>query len=183
MKKDLSHIIKACQRKEKKAQQSLYNLFVDRLYYVVLRYVNDTFYTQNVLQDVFFKAFKNIDSFDEKIASFNTWITTIAIRESISHCRKKSFDFSPIENMNIPTSDLENILSQLQAEELLKVIAKIPDKFRVVFNLYEIDGFKHHEIAEILGISEGTSRSYLTRAKQQLRKKLAPIYSFQGIAK
>lgn len=177
MKQELEHIILACQRKEYKAQQLLYNLFVDRLYFVVFRYVNDSFFTQNVLQDVFFKAFKNIDRFDPKKAAFNTWITTIAIRESISHCRKRQLAFTPIEELNLPYNESDNILSKLAAEDLLTTITEIPEKYRMIFNLYEIDGYSHKEIAALLDISVGTSRSYLTRAKQQIQNKLIKISS------
>ncbi len=177
MKEDLKHIISACQRREYKAQQTLYNLFVDRLYFTVFRYVNDSFYTQNVLQDVFFKAFKNIDAYDSKKSAFNTWITTIAIRESISHCRKRKIVFSPIEELDLPYTETENILSKLEAKDLLNTISEIPDKYRMIFNLYEIDGYSHKEIGEMLRITESTSRSYLTRAKQKIQNKLAKINS------
>ncbi len=140
MKKDITSIILACQRKEYKAQKALYNLFVDKLYFVIFRYVNDSFYVQNILQDVFFKAFNNIDKFDPKKAAFNTWITTIAIRESISHCRKRKMEFVQIDDLNLDYAECENILSQLEAEDLLKTISEISDKYRVIFNLYEIDG-------------------------------------------
>jgi len=178
---NLKHIIAACRRKEQKAQKTLYSLFVDRLYFTIFRYVNDPFYAQNILQDVFFKAFKNIDSYDSNKAAFNTWITTIAIRESISHCRKRKIEFSPVEKTKIQYTDNENALSKLKAEDLLKTISEIPDKYRMIFNLYEIDGYSHKEIAEMLGISLGTSRSYLTRAKQQIQMKLAKQYSTQGL--
>lgn len=177
MKEDLENIILACQRKEYKAQKLLYDLFVDRLYFVIFRYVNDSFYTQNILQDVFFKAYKNIERYDPKKSAFNTWITTIAIRESISHCRKRKLDFSPIESLNLPYSESENILSKLKAKDLLNTISEIPEKYRVIFNLYEIDGYSHLEIAKLLTISVSTSRSYLTRAKQQIQNKLIKIGS------
>jgi len=150
-------------------------LFVDRLYYVVLRYVNDQHHTQEILQDVFIKAFKNIKSFDAKKGSFNTWIHTIAIRESLSYCRKLKHTYAPIEEAYMISSDLVSILSQLEAQEILNMIALLPDKYRVIFNLYEIDGYSHKEIADLLDINESTSRSYLTRSKQMIKNKIALI--------
>ncbi len=182
MNQDLKHIILGCQRKEYKAQRSLYMLFVDRLYFVIFRYVNDAFYTQNILQDVFFKAFKSIEKYDANKSAFNTWITTIAIRESISHCRKRKFDFSPVEELHLPYSESDNIISKLEAEDILKTIAGISDKYRVIFNLYEIDGYSHKEIAAMLDITVSTSRSYLTRSKQQIQTKLSGICSIQDLS-
>jgi len=181
--KNLIHIIAACQRNELAAQKELYSLFVDRLYYVIFRYTNNDFYTQNILQDVFLKVFKNIDSFNPNIASFNTWISTIAIRESINHCRKKAVQFQPIDEHHLGIANVDMILSKLQAEELLKLIASIPEKYRVIFNLYEIDGYKHKEIAKILRITESTSRSYLARAKRIIQEELRTFYFSKGIAK
>jgi len=175
LKSKFDKILKACQRNDKSAQQALYDMFVDRLYYVILRYVNDQHHTQELLQDVFIKAFQNIHSFNPKKGSFNTWIHTIAINHSLSYCRKKKHVYTPIEEAYMISSNLASILSELEAEDILKTIAQLPDKYRIIFNLYEIDGFNHKEIAEMLNIKEGTSRSYLTRSKEMIKDKIALI--------
>ena len=177
----IEHIIKACLRHDLHAQKELYLRYVDRLYYVVLRYVNDPFYIENILQDIFLKVFKNLHQFDSEKGRFEAWIKTIAIREAINHCKKKFIRFQPIESLYGLTDDkgFKQILEKLEAEEILDVISKIPDKYRLIFNMYEIDGYSHKEICQVLKINESTSRSYLTRAKQLIRAQLNYLNSFE----
>ena len=167
-----SKLIKACQRNDYKAQRELYNQYVDRLYFIIRRYVNDDYFIKNILQDVFLKVFNHIGKYDPKKASFNTWIHTIAIRESINHLKKKSLEFTSLDFALEQKTNVADILSQLQAEEVLKCISNIPEKYSVIFNLYEIDGYSHQEIAALLNIGASTSRSYLTRAKQMIQDQL-----------
>lgn len=173
----IKHIIKGCKNREEKAQQLLYSLYVDKLYFVVCRYVNDTFYIQNILQDVFIKIFNHIDSYDESKASFLTWAKTIAVRESINHCKKRNINFTPIDSIDnsILYVSATLALSKLAVEDLLNIIAKIPIKYRTIFNLYEIDGYSHDEIAQLLQITASTSRSYLTRAKKMVQEEINRI--------
>lgn len=174
LRQNIEHIVQKCQQAyDPKAQRALYDMFVDRLYYVVVRYVNDHQHTQEVLQDAFVKAFKNIKLYDAAKASFYTWIRTIAVRESIDYCRKRRYDFSAIDEAFLVPSNLVNVLANLEAREIVEVIGQLPDKFRVIFNMYEIEGFSHREIGEMLGITESTSRSYLTRSKKLLQKKIS----------
>jgi len=97
------------------------------------------------------------------------------IRESLSYCRKLKHNYSPIEDAYMLSSDLVSVLSQLEAQEILNMISQLPEKYRVIFNLYEIDGYSHKEIASFLDINESTSRSYLTRSKQLMKNKIALI--------
>lgn len=184
MPKDLAeHIIEACQRKELSAQEQLYTFYVDRLYYTVLRYVSDRYYIENIVQDVFLKIFKHISHYDPSKASFSTWVKVIAIREAINHCKKKSISFSPIEDAGDLSRDdaVATGLAQLKAADILSVIAKIPDKYRIIFNLYEIDGYSHQEIADFLGITDSTSRSYLSRAKSMIQVQLNNFYAYEKV--
>lgn len=170
MKNDINNIIINCLRRDINAQRALYDLYVDRLYYVVYRYVNDTYYIENILQDVFLKTFNKLETFDSNKASFTTWINTIAIRESLNHLRKKKLTFVPYEEVTKDISaEIDPIISKMDAQELMYLIATIPEKLRIVFNLYEIDGYNHNEIETMLGIKASTSRSYLTRAKAHIQ--------------
>lgn len=170
MKNEVQIVIDNCLHKDTKAQRELYDLYVDRLYYVVYRYVSDTYYIENILQDVFLKVFNKIETFDANKASFSTWINTIAIRESLNHIRKKKLDFVPIENsIHDVSASVDPLIAKMDAQELMYLIASIPDKFRIVFNLYEVDGYSHKEIEEMLNITASTSRSYLTRAKKHIQ--------------
>lgn len=177
-----AHIIQACQRYELKAQQALYQLYVDRLYYVIHRYIPDRYYTENVLQDVFLKIFKSIQRFDTQKGTFGAWTKTIAIREALNFCKKKAIVFQPLEQIEATQAEDQTLkaLAQLQAEDILRVIECIPEKYRIIFNLNEIDGYSHQEIAELLEIGVSTSRSYLTRAKKMIQKQLISIHTFQA---
>ena len=179
---NLNKILKACRRNDRTAQHTLYQIYVDKLYYVVLRYVKNTFDTETILQDVFLKIFKHIASFDSRKASFYTWAKTIAIRESINHCKKKKLEFFPIDELyeNKQQASTNLALERLHAEDLLWIISKIPAKYRIIFNLFEIDGLQHQEIADLLEIPIGTSRSYLTRAKKLIQKELNIFYTCEG---
>jgi len=173
------NIIKACQRNELSAQEELYQFYVDRLYFVIYRYVNDKYFIENILQDVFLKVFINISGFDKNKASLTTWIKRIAINESINYCKKRKLEFVPLQEVSLKASGAskELVLSKLQAEDILKLINKIPEKYRLIFNLFELDGYSHKEISIMLEINKSTSRSYLTRAKQMIQKELKDYYS------
>jgi len=169
----LQHIIKACLRKEETAMRAIYDRYVDRLYYVIKRYVKDDYHIENILQDVFLKVFNKIDTFDAEKGAFNTWITTIAIRESLNHLRKSKIDLMPLEDASTwVAADVDPLLNQLELEDLMTRVNAIPDKYRVIFTLYEVDGYDHKEIGEMVGIGESTSRSYLTRAKKMLQEEI-----------
>lgn len=153
--------------------RSLYDLYVDRLYFVVRRYIKDEFSRENVLQDVFLKIFNALDKFDSQIASFNTWSTTIAIRESLNALRKKKMDFVPLDYFeNEIMQSLDPLLAAMETDQILSIIDQIPDKYSVIFNLYEIDGYDHNEISEMLKIPASTSRSYLSRAKKLIQNQM-----------
>jgi len=167
---EINNIINNCLRKDINAQRALYDLYVDRLYYVVYRYVSDPYYIENILQDVFLKALNKLDTFDSNKASFSTWINTIAIRESLNHLRKKKLIFIPFEESTKDISaDIDPLIAKMEAQELMYLIASIPEKLRIVFNLYEVDGYSHKEIENMLDITASTSRAYLTRAKKHIQ--------------
>lgn len=170
----MKELIQACQQRIPAAQKRLYVEHVDRLYYVVYRYTQDKFDVENLLQDIFLKIFNKIDSFDSDKGSFVTWSTTIAIRTAINFCKKSKIDFSLLnEELESGSATSELPLSDLDAQDLLDLIGSIEFKYRIVFNLYEIDGYKHDEIAQMLGVNASTSRSSLTRAKKLIREKIA----------
>lgn len=170
----MKELIKACQQCDPAAQKLLYERHVDRLYYTIFRYVKNQFDVENLLQDVFLKIYNNIFSFDKSKGSFITWSATIAIRTALNHCKKAKFDFSFIEDhLALENEIIVLPLQNLAAQDLLNLINSIEDKYRVIFNLYEIDGYKHDEIAKMLNIKASTSRSSLTRAKKLIIEKIA----------
>lgn len=169
------HTIEGCKKHNLAAQRKLYNQCIDRVYFAIKRYVSDEHYIENVIQDTFLKALTNIDRYDPNKAKFETWISAIAVRESINHLRRKKFEFTPVDTAPLKATDKNLALETMQAEYLLGEIEKLPNTHRSVFCLYEIDGYSHREIGDMLGISESTSRSYLTRAKSLFRKNLSQL--------
>ncbi len=159
-----------CQRGNDKAQEALYRLFSPTMFGICLRYGSDYHTAEDILQDGFVKVFKNIRNF-KNTGSLEGWIRRIFVNTAIEYYRKKtrSFRFSPLEVVAEKSVEDHQLL-QLEREELLALIQQLPDGYRLVFNLYIIEGFTHQEIAEQLQINLGTSKSQLARAKKYLRK-------------
>ena len=119
----------------------------------------------------FFKVFSNLKSFKNE-GSFEGWIRKIMVRESISFLRQqKKIEFS-VEDVEVQKNYSNNINTELEVEEIQEVIDTLPEGYKIVFNMYAIEGYKHHEIAEILNISKGTSKSQLFKARKMLQQKI-----------
>jgi len=124
---------------------------------------------EDILQDAFIKVFDNIGRFEFK-GSFEGWIRRIVINTALKNYSKKSFKQEQIGLENQPELPLDpEIYSNLEEEELLRLINRLPDGYRLVFNLYAVEGYSHKEIAELLGIQESTSRSQLVKARKMLQ--------------
>jgi len=169
----VAEIIHACIQGNAHGQRQLVNQFAPMLMTVCRRYASANYGAQDILQDSFVKIFKAIEQFDDSRGSFEGWMRKIAINTALAQIRKHKI------KINSDLEDHQNLLSidpeiykKLNAEELLKIIATLPEKYRIVFNLSCIEGFNHKEIAEMLDIEEASSRSNLSRAKLLLRKKI-----------
>lgn len=169
-------LIDGCKRGEPKSQKSLYDTYAGKMMSVCMRYCgNDRETAMDLLQDGFIKVFTYIRSYDGR-GSLEGWIRKIMVNVALDHVRTadllrmaESIDAvseSAVENIDCSTID------KLSADELMEIIGELPVGFRTVFNLFAIEGYSHKEIAEMLEISESTSRSQLTRAKQLLQKRL-----------
>ena len=150
-------------------------LFVDRLYFTVVRYISDKQEVENILQETFIKIFAKLDQYDGQKASFNTWANTIAIRESLNHLRKRKLHFAPLDAVNIADQQ-DSIIAEIDMEYLLQLIDKLPEKYKIIFNMHEIDGYSHVDIEQMIGINQNTSRSYLSRAKKLLQKEIELLH-------
>ena len=136
---------------------------------VCLRYTRHRMEAEDILQDAFIKVFDNIGRFEFK-GSFEGWIRRIVINTALKNYSKKSFKQEQIGLENQPELPLDpEIYSNLEEEELLRLINRLPDGYRLVFNLYAVEGYSHKEIAELLGIQESTSRSQLVKARKMLQ--------------
>jgi RNA polymerase sigma-70 factor (ECF subfamily) len=162
-------LIQGCIRGERKSQEAIFRLYAGKMLVVCLRYARHHMEAEDILQDAFIKVFRYINNFQHK-GSFEGWIRRIVVNTALKNIDKKSFTN---EQIGIETEKdagaAPNVYSDLGEEELLKMIASLPDGYRVVFNLYAIEGYSHKEIAELLDIGESTSRSQLVKARKLLQ--------------
>lgn len=166
---DLERIIQGCKDNESKAQRRLYELSGGKMYAVVRRYVVDEDQAKDVLQDAFVKVFSNISSFKSE-GSFEGWMRRIVVNTALTALSKQR-DFEDTEDVVLPSITSDN----LEVTDLLSLLNLLPYKKRVVFNLYEIEGYSHKEIADMLDTTESASRAELSKAKvklQELHKKI-----------
>jgi RNA polymerase sigma factor (sigma-70 family) len=171
-------LIEKCLNNDSFAQESLYRRYASKMYGICLRYVRCKEEANDILQDAFVRIFRSLGNYRGD-GSFEGWIRRIIVNTAINHY-KANIRFSNdlnIEDVNVNGNIDNDAISRISTEELLKVIQKLPDGFRMVFNLYVIEGYEHKEIAEMLGVSESTSKSQLHRAKASLQKKLMIEYN------
>ncbi|MEL6673679.1 MAG: sigma-70 family RNA polymerase sigma factor [Bacteroidota bacterium] len=169
-----SELVAGCQRGESTYQHALYHRYYRLMFGVCLRYTDNKEDAQDILQEGFIKVFKHIQSFKGK-GSFEGWVRRIMVHTSIEHYRRNSKYFM-VDIQEAKTMQLDaDALTTLSREELLEVIQALPVGYRTVFNLYAVEGFSHQEIANMLGISVGTSKSQLSRAKKLLQEKVQQL--------
>lgn len=167
----LDQLIHGCKNNETKAQSELYKLFSGKLFALCLKYSRNYAEAEDNLQDTFLTVFKKIGQFKGK-GSFEGWLKRIAINTSLQKYRSK-VSLLHLVNEKIPAHEEKEMTNQnLNIDFLLICIQQLPDRYRLVFNLYALDGYKHKEIAEMLKITEGTSKSNLARARIILKEKI-----------
>lgn len=167
---NLKKLIKECQQNNSKAQAALYELFAGKLYAVAYKYSNNQQEAEDNLHDGFITILKKINQFKDK-GSFEGWMKRIVINTALEKYRKNKV--FPLLNEEIEEEVTVDINEEnIELETLLNSIQKLPNRYRLVFNLYVLDGYSHKEIALMLNISEGTSKSNLSRAKVILKKEL-----------
>jgi RNA polymerase sigma factor (sigma-70 family) len=150
-------------------QEMLYKKFSPKMYRICYQYSKNPIDTEDLLQNGFMKVFSNLDKY-KATGSFEGWMSRIFINVSISHFNKarQHYSLSPFEEI---ISDRNNCtINKYAAEEILKIVEQLSPGYRTIFKLYAIEGYSHKEIGEILGISEGTSKSQFARAKNRLRQ-------------
>ncbi len=162
-------LIKGCLREDRQYQQELFQRYAGKMLAICQRYTRHQMEAEDILQDAFIKIFDNLGKFEFK-GSLEGWVRRIVINTALKNYSKKSFQQEQIGIDNQPDLPLEpSIYKHLEEEELLQLIAKLPDGYRLVFNLYAIEGYSHKEIADILDIQESTSRSQLVKARKMLQ--------------
>lgn len=166
-------IIDGCKKKSVHSQRLLYNLTVDRLYNVIYRMVTHHQTTQDVLQESYIKVFEKFDQYDAAKGDVYAWMCKISINLSLNFLRQKKLAFDEVETLiNHSANDL-SALEKLKAEDILDVLSQLPEQYRIIFTLYEIEGYQHQEIADMLQINVHSCRTYLSRAKTKLQELLS----------
>ena len=166
-------LIKECKEGSAAAQKWLFDHFADKMIMVCRRYVKQEADAEELMLDGFFKFFKNISSFQyQGEAPLFSWIKRIMINECLMFLRKKNAFVITAETTEEQFPVRADILDKLNAEEIFKLIIRLPVGYRTVFNLYAIEGMGHKEIAQLMNITEGTSKSQLSKARQYLQKML-----------
>ncbi|MGV3596359.1 MAG: RNA polymerase sigma factor [Bacteroidota bacterium] len=172
-------LIKGCIREDRTCQQKLYKTYAGKMLVVCLRYCRSRQEAEDILQDGFIRVFDNIKKFSFN-GSFEGWVRRIMINCALRNYRKSSYQKEQIgiaEDYDIPEDT--GVYDKLSEKELMVMINDLPEGYRMVFNLYAIEGYSHKEIADTLGINEGTSRSQLNKARKQLQKKLYDTKGFK----
>jgi RNA polymerase sigma-70 factor (ECF subfamily) len=169
MKNNLDHIIKQCLKNDATAQKELYDTYKGVLFGICFRYMKNKEDAEDVFIEAFYKILSKIHKFKGD-GSFEGWMKRIVVNESLMALRKKNNLSMAVEIMDFHNVEEKTALDDLLLEDLMSAINELPVGYRTVFNLYEVDGFKHREIAEQLGISINTSKSQLILAKRRLRE-------------
>ncbi len=155
----------------------LYNKYQVPLFAICMRYARDYLMAEDFFQEAMIKIYKNLDKYDENKGEYLTWASRVTINTCLNHARKwqfskMSFGLEAIESPVTHNFAIEN----LSIKEMLEIINVLPDGYRVVFNMYVMDGYSHAEIASTLGISVGTSKSQLSRAKRHIAEQIDNRY-------
>ena len=166
------NIAKACLKGDTRAQRDLYEQYKVQMFRICLRYAPDRSQAEDILQDAFIKIFSNLEKYEGK-GSFEGWMRRIVVNTALKNYKKSSVQKEQIGLESYQEGSMEpKAVANLGEEELMNLISQLPDGYRVVFNLYVVEGYSHKEIAENLQIKESTSRSQLVKARRLLQEML-----------
>lgn len=177
---DIQVLVDGCKKNDRKAQELLFKRFYAAMASLCIRYIPDQQDAMQVLNDGFLKIFKGIQTFDSAKGGIYTWIRKIMVNTAIDFLRKKPIIYTQELTELTPTPAIVNMaIQQMDAEELLALIKNLPRATQLVFNLYTVEGYNHREIAEMLNISEGTSKWHLSEARKQLKQSMESIQNIR----
>ncbi|MBL85367.1 MAG: RNA polymerase subunit sigma-70 [Winogradskyella sp.] len=167
----LEQLIKKCINQDAKAQSQLYKQYASKLFSLCLKYSKNYAEAEDNLHDAFITVFSKIDQYKNK-GSFEGWLKRIAINTSLQRYRENVGVFDIVNEGNIEDVTVDINDEDVNIDFLLQIIQELPDRYRLVFNLYVLDGYSHVEISKLINISTGTSKSNLARARMILKEKI-----------
>lgn len=171
-------IVQLAAANNRHAQQQIYSRFSPKMLSVCRQYIKDIHIAEDVMITSFMKVFTHLSGFESK-GSFEGWIRRIVVNECISYIRaQRKVTF--LEDETFTEGSSNNIESNLSVEDIQSLIDALPDGYRMIFNLYAVEGYKHKEIALMLGISEGTSKSQLSHARAMLQEKVNKLKNYEN---
>ncbi len=173
---DLKNIIQECASGNVRSQEALYRMLAPKMFGVCLRYAKDSTEAEDNLQEGFIRVFTHIKKFRHE-GSLEGWVRRIMVNVSLEKFRKQHL-MHPVEDIQFYESHSfsDDVIGKITADELIELIQKLPPRYRMVFNLFVIEGMNHKEIGDEMGISEGTSKSNLSRARDILKRKIGALY-------
>ncbi|MAD98543.1 MAG: RNA polymerase subunit sigma-70 [Flavobacteriaceae bacterium] len=166
--KSQQSIIQKAIRKDRQAQKRIFDQHAPKMKGVCRQYVKDNHHAEELMMSGFLKVFGNLEKFKGE-GSFEGWIRKIMVNTCLNYLKKKNPEFATDEDFYFEDQSIAN-LEQTSVEDIQKLIDRLPDGYKMVFNLYAIEGYKHHEISKKLGISENTSKSQLFKARKFLQE-------------
>ena len=172
--KNESVLIKKAIKNNREAQHVLFEMHAPKMLSVCRYYIKDAQHAEEAMLNGFFKVFTNLKNFKNE-GSFEGWIRRIMVRASISFLRQKKHIEFPVEAVQFENNSFNNIKTDIEVAEIQQLIDALPEGYRIVFVMYAIEGYKHQEIANLLGISEGTSKSQLFKARNMLQEKIKKL--------
>lgn len=171
-------IIRLAIDNNRSAQQKIYTQFSPKMLSVCRQYIKDIHQAEDIMITAFMKVFVNLKNFQHN-GSFEGWIRRIMVNECISHIRvQKKVNF--LQEEKYFEDSFNNIESQFSVEDIQFLIDSLPDGYKMIFNLYAIEGYKHQEIASLLGINEGTSKSQLSHARKILKEQITKLKNYSN---
>lgn len=168
-------LIQGCIKNDEQCQRLLFERFAGKMLTVCLRYSVDSMEAEDILQDSFIKVYRNLSQFKFE-GSFEGWIRRIVVNTALKHCQKKKIRFDEIKPETSQGGSMEpSAYTHLGENDLMRLISRLPEGYKIVFNLHLIEGYSHEEIAEMLNIKDSTSRSQLVKARRFLQNEILKL--------